>query len=314
MIRTPSDLVRSYLDTTTRHIDRVRDGNQKETFRCVLGDGRTVYVQLGGADLRHEIALHRDLASRSVVPVPAMLANGCSSEQTFFITEAVPGVRLTDVLTALDAAACSELCRTLGRYLGCLHNAYAFDGHGYVVEQDGALVVDRPRTARTVICDLLDRGLSAFPSPLADLRRSVHTSLTRTAIPADEPATLYPWDFRPGNMRWQDGAVSGLLDWGTPMAAPAAVGVAKAMYVTLDWFELTAYRSAFLAGYQSVRTLSVDGAYWQFASVLAVVRSAVDSQGAVTRPFHPMADEPTAFAFHRGHLEGLLTDDVRPPP
>lgn len=305
-------LVRAHLGKSIARSDRVHDGNQKETYRAVLEDGRTVFVQLGDAGIRHEIALHRDLVARSVLPVPTVLAAGRTDERALFITEAIPGGRLTDALPELDHDERTAVCRTLGRYLARLHAAYAFGGHGYVIAADGDLVVDRPRSARSAVTDLLDRGLAALPPALADLRRPVRSAVARSAIPVDAAARLYPWDFRPGNMRWHDGDVT-VLDWGTPMAAPAVVGVAKAMYVSLDWFDLTAYRPAFLAGYRSVRRLTADPAYWRVASVLAVVRSAVDGRGAVTRPYHPMADESTAIAFHRSHLERLLGDPPEGP-
>lgn len=82
-------------------------------------------------------------------------------------------------------------------------------------------------------------------------------------------ARLFPWDFRPGNALLADGDLAAILDWEAPLAAPAALSVAKREYLVAD--------------------------------------SAVDSTGAVTNPGYPELDRNDAVVFHRRALERAAT-------
>ena len=309
-----AELCQTHLGVNPDRIEVVVGGNYKATYRVALADDDVVYVLLGDETLRAEIALHRDLADRDVVPVPPVRASGCLDHRRFFVTAAAPGTSLTAAMADRDDVEITTIARTLGRYLARLHEAYTFSGHGTIEPHDGSLVVADPADARTSLMDLLDQGLTELPPALADLRGQIPHHVEPGMIPLDAPATLYPWDFRPGNMRWHDGAITGILDWGRPRAAPAALAVAKAMYVSLDWFEYDAHRPTFLSGYRSVRPLTVDPTYWRLVSIVAIVRSAVDRHGAITRPYHPMSDEAVAETFHRRHLERYLAADPVPMP
>ena len=72
-----------------------------------------------------------------------------------------------------------------------------------------------------------------------------------------------------------------------------------------DWYvdDPGPLRAAFRAGYRSVRPLP---AVTRAERLAAVVRSAVDGDGEVTRPGYPERTGEAAVAFHRDRLESLL--------
>lgn len=75
-----------------------------------------------------------------------------------------------------------------------------------------------------------------------------------------------------------------------------------------DSVDPNAVRAAFYGGYRE--SCTVPDGYWDERRRLyrlgAIVRAAVDSRGAVTRPGYPMVDPERAARFHREHLRALL--------
>ena len=152
-----------------------------------------------------------------------------------------------------------------------------------------------------------DAGLRALPDGFDDLRPRLREAIeaARAGLPATPEARLYPWDLRPGNALVADGRVSAVLDWGEPLAAAPGLSLAKAEHLVCDWYveDGAPLRRAFRAGYRSERPLpSVPDAY----RLVAVIRSAVDGDGAVTRPRYPELTGEDAVAFHRDRLLAAL--------
>ena len=148
-------------------------------------------------------------------------------------------------------------------------------------------------------------GIAALPPAFDGVREQLEEAVAAASLPPNPPARLYPWDFRPGNALVTDGRVTAVLDWGQPMAAAPGLAVAKVEHLVADWYveDGAPLRRAFRAGYESVRPLpAVPRAY----RVAAVVRSAVDSAGEVTRPGYPERTGSAAVDFHRARLDALL--------
>lgn len=290
-------------------------GNTKHTALVTLGDGREVVVQYSeDGSLRTEAALLDAVGGRTEVPVPAVLAVVDQPPGTALVTERVTGAPLHERIEGLGADDRRAVVATLGEYLGALHTTFGFAGHGAVVADEGGLGVPSPADDwRAWLSEYATAGVRALDGPLADLRDPVGTALADAveAVPATPPARLFPWDFRPGNVVVDGPAVAAVLDWGEPLSAAPALSLAKAEYLTADWYAdpeaAETLREAFLDGYE--RRRSVPAGYRHHRAtyrLVGIVRSAVDSQGVVTRPRYPERDPDAAAAFHRRHLRATL--------
>lgn len=150
-------------------------------------------------------------------------------------------------------------------------------------------------------------GVDRLPPAFDDLRPRLRTMVDAgvASLPSSPVSTLYPWDLRPGNALAEGGTVTALLDWGEPLAAAPGLGVAKVEHLVCDWYVADAgpLRRAFRTGYADVRPLpSVPDVY----RLAAVVASAVDGEGVITRPRYPERTGEAAVAFHRERLAAIL--------
>jgi len=314
-----STLARRVLTTTfperrVTDVATLRAGNTKRTFTAAL-DGTPVVVQLH-ADPDHlnvEAALARAIADRTSLRVPAVRASGTLGGVGYLVTARAPGADLHERFSDLDPVDRRAVAASFGRALGELHETFRFEGHGRVALDGKRLAVADSRSWPDWFDHLVETGVDALPDAFADLRPRVECALAdRPAV--DDPPTLFPWDLRPGNARY-DGAVT-LLDWGGPLTASAEFSLAKTEYVVVDWYApSSALRDAFYDGYRE--TASLDDGYWNrrrpYYRLGALVRTAVDSQGVVTRPGYPERDRAGAVAFHHDHLDATLdaVDDVK---
>ncbi|MWG34183.1 phosphotransferase family protein [Halomarina oriensis] len=285
----------------------LRAGNVKRTFTATV-DGDAVVVQLHSdpARLHVEATLTRAVGDRTSLRVPTVRATGTLDGHGYLLTDRAPGEDLHERFTALDRSERRSVVATFGRALGELHEVFRFDGHGPVGVDGDDLVVETSRSWAAWFDHLTATGLDAFPEALADLRPRIERALADRPA-ADHRSTLFPWDLRPGNARY-DGSVT-FLDWGGPMTATAECSLAKTEYVVVDWYTPSpALREAFHDGYRRSTTLAAD--YWgerrPYYRLAAVVRTAVDSRGVVTRPGYPERDGDAAVRFHRDHLEATL--------
>lgn len=342
-------LVREFPGREVTRVTSPERGNRKRTVLATFADGGRVAVQLAPLALvRTEAALTRLVARRTGLPVPRLRAVGAIDDRGYVVTDAVAGADLHTRFSEAPLDRQQSLCRTFGQGLAELHELRAFDGYGPVnfVGDWTAFVAGVRRGDEAVSPDdfgvsetderhpeatdlpgrrpsddwhawfrgYADAGLAALPAAFDDLRdrlgTAIRADLAAERVPRAPPSRLFPWDFRPGNALVEDGRVTAVLDWGEPLAADPALSVAKTEHLLADWYVDPPtngdLRRAFRDGYESVRSIpAVPTAY----RVAAVVVSAVDSAGVVTRPRYPELTGDDAVAFHRERLLAALDDD-----
>jgi len=287
-------------------IESITRGNRKETAIARFPTRGPVVVQVAreAAWLRTEAALLRAIRERTFVPVPPVLAAGSHEGIAYMLTAYVAGSDLHAAFSTVDSATRRDLAGWFGRALARLHDAFAFDDYGRLELGAAGFTATRDDWAgwfEGYGLRAIDRLPAAFDDLAADLRELV----TEPAA-ADPTPRLFPWDFRPGNALVADGAVTAVLDWEAPLAAPAALSVAKAEYLVADWYveDAEPLRAAFREGYESVRAMpSISPAH----RAAAIAASAVDSAGRVTNPRYPPVEREAAVAFHRAALESVLS-------
>lgn len=286
-------------------------GNRKETVLATFADGERVVVQHGPdpAAVRTEATLARAVRERTGVPVPRIRATGRIDGRGYIVADHAAGEDLHERFVDLSPENQRRVARAFGRALGELHDAFAFDGYGAV---EAAEAEDGPILSATGgsewppwFEEYARAGVVALPAAFDALREDLLAAVESADIPASPPSTLYPWDLRPGNALVADGDVTAVVDWGEPLAAPAGLGLAKVEHLVADWYveDGGPLRAALREGYESVRPLPAVPSVYR---VVAVVRSAVDGEGAVTRPRYPELTGEDAVAFHRERLAAAL--------
>jgi Ser/Thr protein kinase RdoA (MazF antagonist) len=287
-------------------IEPLGRGNRKLTRLVRFADREPVVVQLSRRRdvLTTEARLLGAVRARTAVPVPRPLADGTVDGVGYLVTEHRPGTDLHERVAALDPPVRRRLVASFGECLGELHGAFAFHGYGPVTGEDGRLRAtadDWPGW----LSAYGRRALGRLPGAFDDLRPSLRALFDEPAVDPAPPATLFPWDFRPGNALVDGGELSAVLDWEAPLAAPAPLAVAKAEYLVADWYadDPAPLREAFREGYERVRPSPDPDPVHR---AVAVVATAVDSRGRVTTPGWPELDDERAVAFHRRSLERTL--------
>ena len=300
------EIVRSaYPERAVAAVETPPEGNRKRTRLVTLDDGRRVVVQRSDdpAALAVETRLAREIADRTAVPVPAVFESGRDGAGGYRIVEYVAGENLHARFASLPTADRRRIARRFGRFLAELHGAFVFERFGDIAVADDGLRADGPADWPEWFEAHATAGIDALPAPFADLKPALREAV---ASPVGDPTPrLYPWDLRPGNAVARDGEVAAVPDWGEPLAASAGLSVAKVEHLVADWYvdDPGPLRAAFRAGYRSVRPLP---AVTRTERLAAVVRSAVDGDGEVTRPGYPKRTGEAAVAFHRDRLESLL--------
>jgi aminoglycoside phosphotransferase (APT) family kinase protein len=288
---------------------RPRQGNHKETVVARYDDRPPLVVQLSDdvGDATTEAVLLGEIANRTAVPVPTLLAQGRVGERAYLVTEFVAGADLHERFVDLAPPRRQAAVRRFGVILGTLHATFPFASAGPVsLDSSGALVA----TDRSVGADFAQYAtacLDALPPAFDDLRGALATAVD--GVPSTRPPRLFPWDLRPGNALLDDDGLAAVLDWGAPRSADPALSVAKTEHLVTRWYGTDSgpLEAAFRAGYRSVRPLpEVPVAY----RIAAVACAAVDSTGAVTRPHYPERSGDDAVAIHRTWLAGWLETDA----
>ncbi|KAB1196356.1 MULTISPECIES: phosphotransferase family protein [Haloferax] len=304
-------LTREFPNRHVASVTPARKGNHKHTVIVEFVDGHAVVVQLAtDADALHlETALARAVGDRTTIPVPTVVTTGTIADRGYAVVERAAGSELHEQFVELDDATQREIAHTFGRGLAELHGAFTLEGYGAVtanpvgtrVEFRADETRDWPRWFSSYVHD----GIDALPAAFDSLRDSLVAAVEDATFPENPLSTLYPWDLRPGNALVDDGSVSAVLDWGQPLAAVPGLGVAKVEHLVADWYvsDGTLLRQAFRDGYETVRPYPPVEPIHRIA---AVVRSAVDSNGEVTRPGYPERTGTRAVSFHRQRLESLL--------
>ena len=263
-------------------------GNHKDTIVAHYADRPSAVVQLTDdpTAARTEAALLAAIRARTAVPVPALQARGSLGGRGYLVTEYVNGRDLHQHYADLDAEDARErLARRFGDVLGRLHDGFRFEAAGpLALDATGRLTATGP-SADEFARQYASEGVAALPSAFDDRRDAIEDALADRPE-RDRAPRLFPWDLRPGNALLADGDIAAVLDWGDPLAADPALAVAKVEHLVANWYvsDPAPLRQAFRAGYESVRPLpDVSVA----DRTTAVVQSAVDSNGTVTRPRYP---------------------------
>ncbi|WP_255198145.1 phosphotransferase family protein [Halorarius litoreus] len=284
----------------------VQRGNHKRTTLVSFGDEAVVVQTSPDADaLATEAALATAVRERTTVPVPEILAVGTLDGAGYLVAARAPGVDLHTRFTELEAPVQRAVARTFGRFLAELHDAFSFDAYGDVRATDGGLRATGTDDWAAWLTDDVEAGLAALPPAFDSFHDPVRTAVREAVsdVEAPEPR-LFPWDLRPGNALVAEGAITAVVDWGGPLAADAGLAVAKVEHLVCDWYIVDeGLHEAFREGYTAVRPWPAVPRGYRLA---AVVQSAVDSRGEVTRPRYPERTGDAAVAFHRDRLRALL--------
>jgi aminoglycoside phosphotransferase (APT) family kinase protein len=317
-----SVLIRS-VDGEVRTTEPAPTGNSKRTTFATLADGREVVVQdAPGTRLATETTLWRAIAERTAVPVAPILAAGEATTEdgelrSYVVCERVEGTDLHVTFTDLAPAERQAVAKRLGAALGELHATFTFEGYGEVVATDAGLqVTDRSADWREWFEGYLTAGLAALAPELADLAADLRAAVDLATLPEHPPAVLFPWDLRPGNAVYdaETGKLAAVLDWGAPLAADPALSLAKAEYLLADWYvpeEAGRLREAFRGAYATRHEVPGVPHAYRYA---AVVQSATDSRGEVTRPGYPERRGADAVAFQREQLRALVDESATEVP
>ena len=287
-------------------IERPAEGNRKETAFVRLADGRRVVVQLSDDPeaFRTETRLTREIAARTTVPVPTVLAEGLLEGQGYRVTERIGGTNLHEQFVTLPDGDRRTIARRFGGVLGEVHDAFEFDRFGPIVATDEGFRATGARSFGTWFERYAERELEALPDAFADLEGGIREAIESTR-PRDPTPRLFPWDLRPGNAVVDGGEIAAFLDWGEPLSASAGIALAKLDHLVADWYleDGAELRAAIREGYREGRPVPDVGRGERVAAVLEAV---VDSRGVLTRPGYPERTGSEAVAFHREHLESAL--------
>ncbi|MGM0448462.1 MAG: phosphotransferase family protein [Methanobacteriota archaeon] len=294
-------------------------GNRKQTEAVRFEAASPVVVQCSRTPTatRTEAAVLLAVSELTDVPVPRPLGEGVVDGTGWLVTPLVEGRNLHEAFVDLGPTDRRAVTGAFGRYLASLHEAFRFPGCGRlavdgatgaesVLGRDPALSVRDPADAETWLRRFGERHAARLPDDFDDLRGRLCEALREPTGSETDPR-LFPWDFRPGNALVVDSAVTAILDWEAPLAAPRGVSVAKAEHLVADWYvpasEADRLRQAFREGYESVAPLPRVKRAHRAAAVASAV---VDGEGAVTNPRYPPVDRDAAVEFHRRALRRAL--------
>ena len=312
-------------------VESTEAGGRRSTLIVRFADADPVVVRGGrneesGRSVATEGMLLAAITDATAVPVPEPLSWGSATngsvetrdesqrrgDGAWIVTRFVEGDDLHGRFSGLTPATRRGIAAAFGRYLGELHATFQFDGYGRLTASDGILRSEggpddgRRGSDADAWCEwLVERGhesLDRLPAEFDDIAEAARTRLDAWSVETAPTPRLYPWDLRPGNALVADGRIAAIVDWESPLAAGAALSVAKAEYLLADWYvpaEVDALRRAFRDGYAAVRALP---AVETVHRIVAVAETAVDSHGRVTNPRYPPVDRSEAVQFHRKHL------------
>ncbi|TKX38754.1 phosphotransferase [Halorubrum sp. CGM5_25_10-8B] len=309
---------------TVASVEPLGRGNRKRTEVVRFESAAPVVVQRSEtpAATRTEAALLTAIGDRTDVPVPRPLGEGVADGTGWFVTPLIDGRDLHGAFVDLGPADRRGVARAFGRWLAALHEAFRFSGCGRlavdgaagdgaidaesVLGRDASLSVRDPVGADEWLREFGERHADRLPEEFDGLRARLRDAF-RESTASDTDPRLFPWDFRPGNALVADGAVTAVLDWEAPLAAPRGVSVAKTEHLVVGWYvpaaETGPLRRAFRDGYESVAPLPrVERAH----RAAAVASAVVDGEGVVTNPRYPPVDRDAAVEFHRRALRRAL--------
>jgi hypothetical protein len=306
-------------DGSVTSVDPIEAGGRRPILAVRFADADPIVIRRGddAAAVDTEAELLAAVASETTVPAPAPLGWGPSPDGTggWLATPLVAGDDLHERFVAFDPPARRDLAAAFGGFLGEVHATFRFDEYGPLGADAGDLrAANRsppPRSDREAAWRdwLTARGherLDRLPAAFADVADAARARLDAWTTDTAPTPRLFPWDFRPGNALVTDDTIAAIVDWEAPLAAGAALSVAKTEYLIADWFvpdEADTLRRAFRNGYRETRPLpAVDDVH----RIVAIAETAVDSHGVVTNPRYPPVEHDEAVWFHRRHLEDAV--------
>ncbi len=327
-------------DASVTGVEPIEAGGRRPILAVRFVDADPIVVRhaTDAAALATEAELLSAVAAETTVPVAAPLGWGPSASASngsaesgdpddaadgteaavpgdddagWLASEFVEGDDLHEAFVALDPTSRRDLAAAFGRVLGELHATFRFDGYGPLVATDGAIRAasrsppddaDRATAWRDWLVGRGRDGLDRLPPAFDDVVDAARARLDAWTVGTAPTPRLFPWDLRPGNALVTDATIAAIVDWESPLAAGAALSVAKAEYLIADWYvpdEAAALRRAFRTGYGEVRSVpTVEDVH----RIVAIAETAVDSRGVVTNPRYPPVGRDEAVAFHRRHL------------
>lgn len=301
-------LADAFPERTVRAVEPVEAGNRRRTAVARFTESRPVVVQYapdGAFDT--EAALGRLVRAETSVPVPEPMAVGRFDGGGYLVSEYRPGCDLHTAFADLSPVRQRNLAHAFGRYLAELHDIVAFEGCGElrVNRSPTAPAPEQSLTAPARACgawlrEYGERAIKRLPGEFDPLRADLCDAVRAAADSVTEQPRLYPWDLRPGNAL-VDGDITAVVDWERPLAAPAGLALAKTTYLVATWYvdDPDPLRAALRRGYAGVGPLPTVRPGHRVA---AIADSAVDSDGAVTRPGYPEQTREQALTFHRRAL------------
>jgi len=199
---------------TVAAIEAPATGNTKRTAFVTLADGREPVFQSrpAGAGLATEARLAREVARRTDVPVPRVVARGTLAGVEYVLVEGAPGEDLHGRFVHLDPAGRRVVVRSMGRWLADLHGAFQFEGYGPVTLAGDWLAVADPAPDwrdwfRGHVQRALSRVLDAPGDGFADLASRVREAVDADLgdLPTDPPPGCSPGTSARGTRRSRTG-------------------------------------------------------------------------------------------------------------
>ncbi|MEF8813972.1 MAG: aminoglycoside phosphotransferase family protein [Halovenus sp.] len=217
-------------------------GAVAETYQLDLADGRQVVCKLGGRSIWTGSVVEPlvvDLVGEhTTLPVPPVVATGSVTGLDSLDRWAVYGRLDGTVPRNLEGKGKATLVAAAGAMLGELHAVFTFDRIGGLVREGGSLRLVEPSPRNVFVS-----------RPARKLRRRRDTP---------ESFVLGHGDYQPGNLLVDDGAVTGVLDWGNAHVTEAtyAFARAEARFVDLTTPSLTereGFRERFRSAYRQAQ-------------------------------------------------------------
>jgi aminoglycoside phosphotransferase (APT) family kinase protein len=241
--------IAAQLDCSIHASEQLDGGRAAQTYLLSLdGDPETVVCKIGGPSVRTgdviEPLVFDLVAETTDLPVPSVLASGTltrDEDTPWAVYEFCAGDQPTP-FQSLDQSVRERTVREVGSILGRLHERHAFERTGGLARAGDTLTIRDPSGA-----DFPGKGRRVLAWVADDC--------------CDREPVLSHGDLYPGNLLIDDeGAITGVVDWGNAHVTTAGYALARAEMRFIDWFRFPpAHRQrltdALREGYTAHRSL-----------------------------------------------------------